>query len=106
MKNYLKNKKYEDLKPVKEKKESVSNRILATDAEKMAMIEMFRRGYTPTEVKKVLKRINNKVVDTTSEELPKTGSRLSFSIKEIKEVYVDWRTALTELKELKEKKVK
>ena len=89
IKDYLKNKTYDELKKIeKTEKKSVENIIEPTDQEKLDMIELLRNGKSVAEVKKECKR-----------------GTLSFKKSQIEAVVSEWKEALAEKKLKEEKKI-
>ena len=81
MKNYLKNKTYDELKMIEKEKTPVETIIEPTDEEKLEMIDLLRDGKSVNEVKKECKRAG-----------------LSFKTSQIKAVVGEWKEALKEKK--------
>jgi len=106
IKGFLKNKKYDDLKP-NEKIKIKTNKIEdLSDDERMEIVELFRQGYSIPEIKKMW----NREVDTGlthDHDHPKGKfsagdpiiSKLSATQSQLKEIYADWQYALEALEE-------
>ena len=89
VKDYLKNKTYDDLKRNDKEAQVKSNLLEMTDEEKLGVIELLKDGKKPADIKNVFKR------DTKS-----------FTTGQIKSVERDWKEALAELAPVEDPKGK